>query len=242
MAHRQRNPFARPIVSRYLAATLAGCLCWTAASAEGSPAIASNETGLSEDEAVRRALTNPSLSELRAGWVGAAKADGLDRTTWQNPSLSYTREQLLGGNVLGEDYLTLSQQFDISGRKSLARRAAKERQGAAEHSADAVLVEFKAEVRRRFYRLLHTQQRELTLAAWHQRVEQRLKAVARREAAGDAAAYDRVRLQQELTGNRGTDRKGTGREGKGLGAAACVGRWSSGGPPGVVHERSAPHG
>ncbi|MGH1348775.1 MAG: TolC family protein [Nannocystales bacterium] len=193
MAPGQRSPLSKPIVSRCISLALAGCLGSSTASAAADP------RALTETEALERALTNPSLAELRAGWVGAAKADGLDRAAWQNPSLSYTREQLIGSTVLGEDYLTLSQQFDLSGRRSLARQAAAQREGAAGHSADAVLLEFKAEVRRRFYRLLHAQRRQASLSAWHGRVGQRLEAVVAREAAGDAAAYDRVRLEQELT-------------------------------------------
>lgn len=199
MVYRRGAFRKKPTGSRHLAAALAVCLCLSTVGVQGAEGVASGSTALTEEEAIHRALTNPSLADLRAGWVGEVNANGLDKTAWQNPSLSYTREQLLGSNVLGEDYLTLSQQFDISGRKALARRAAKERREAAEHSADAVVVEFKAEVRRRFYRMLHAQQREASLAAWRERVEARLDAVTKREAAGDAAAYDRVRLQQELT-------------------------------------------
>lgn len=199
MARRQRSSVSRPIAGRYFAAVLAGCLVSTIASARGSATDVSERATLTERDAVERALSNPSLAELRAGWVGAAEAEGQDQTAWQNPSLAYTREQLLGRTALGEDYLTLSQQFDVSGRRSFARRAAEQRQGAAEHVADAVRLEFKAEVRRRFYRLLYAQRRETSLADWHQRVQGALEGVTAREAAGDAAAYDRVRLQQELT-------------------------------------------
>jgi cobalt-zinc-cadmium efflux system outer membrane protein len=180
-----------------------GLLCvvsWTVSVRSHASERGSTHASLTEAQAVERALRHPALADLRTGWVGEARADGLERTTWTNPSLSYTREQLFGDETLGEDFVTLSQTLDISGRKSVARDAASERERAAGHRADAVVVEITAEVRRRYYRLLLAQERERVLEQWRKRVATRLAAVVKREQAGDAAAYDRLRLQQELTG------------------------------------------
>lgn len=155
---------------------------------------------LTEARAVQQALTNPALADLRAGWTEAARADGLERFAWQNPSLSYTREQLLGSQLAGEDYATISQTFDVSGRRTLARQASSERQRAAAYRSDAVTVDLAAEVRRRFYRLLLAQQREHVLDAWKAQVQTYLATIAKREQVGDAAAYDRLRMERELTG------------------------------------------
>lgn len=192
---------ATPTVTRFLALALpllAVLLCPASSAALQSAAPAS--TRLTEARAVQQALANPALADLRAGWTGAAKADGLERFAWQNPSLSYTREQLLGSQLAGEDYVTISQTFDVSGRRTLARQASNERQRAAEHRATAVTVELAAEVRRRFYDLLLAQQRERVLDAWKDQVQTYLATIAKRERAGDAAAYDRLRMERELTG------------------------------------------
>jgi cobalt-zinc-cadmium efflux system outer membrane protein len=115
-----------------------------------------------------------------------------------NPVVGYTREQLLGSEVAGEDYVTLNQTVDLSGRKGLARKAAAERQRAAEHRNDARELELEATVRLRFHLFLHAQERGEVLTRWQQRVESQVERVAARQEAGDATAYDRLRLEREL--------------------------------------------
>lgn len=188
----------RPIVSRFLVSIL-GCLGPSSVRAACLAPSAVHTDGLTETQAVARALANSNLAELRAGLVERASAEGLARTTWQNPSLQYIREQLLVGGPLGEDYVTLSQTFDVSGRRRLYREAASKRSEAAEHHADVVVADLAALTRHRYYRLLVAQERMVVLRRWRARVEAQLASSRRREKAGDASAYERLRLQRELT-------------------------------------------
>lgn len=192
----RRGARGRPIERRcFWLALVAGLALGRPARSAEPPAATPR---LTEAQAVSRALANPALADLRAGWIGEAEAEGIERTTWDDPSLSYTREQILDPSLQGEDYLTLSQSFDVSGRRGLARRASTEREAAADHRADAVALDVAAVARHRFYRLLLAQQRRRLLEDWRAHVEGHLERVIAREKAGDAAPYDRLRLEREV--------------------------------------------
>ena len=146
-APRRMPSSRRPIVGRFfLAVAATGMVATTTATATASVALAAepSRTRLTESEAVASALRNPALVDLRAGWTGEATAEGLERTSWSDPSFSYTREQLLGTEPIGEDYASISQTFDVSGRRRLARRASRHRQDAAGHRADAAAADIAA--------------------------------------------------------------------------------------------------
>jgi len=153
---------------------------------------------LTEAKAVRAALEHPALDELEHSDAARAEAEGRTQTRWSNPQLSYTREQLVTDGAFGEDYIGLSQTFDVSGRRKLAREAAERRVDAAHAHADARNIELAADVRHRFYALLLAQRRASVLQTWRTQVKARHDAVAKREQAGDAAAYERLRLAREV--------------------------------------------
>ncbi len=202
MARRVRPVFTAPTVSRFLVAYLGVALvgpAGTRAHAQAQAPTLAASPPLTEAQAVERALANPNLAELRAGLVDEARAEGIARTRWDDPSFQYTREQLLTGGPLGEDYVSLSQTFDISGRRALHRKAASQRGEAAEHRAAISRADLASLTRHSYYQLLVAQQRHGVLVRWRGRVESQLASIGRREEAGDAAAYDRLRLQRELT-------------------------------------------
>lgn len=200
MAHPIRAAASRPTISRFFATCLGVAVVGPPAARAEEPTVEPTPSPrLTEARAVRQALANPNLAQLRAGLVDEARAEGLARTTWQNPSFQYTREQLLSGGPLGEDYVTLSQTFDISGRRGLHRKAASKRGEAAEHQAAITRADLASLTRHRYYQLFVIQERRLVLSRWRAKVESQLASVRKREAAGDAAAYDRLRLQRELT-------------------------------------------
>lgn len=179
--------FTKPTFSRFF---IAAALSLVGSAAQAAP--------LTEAEAVRAALEHPALAELERSDAAQAEAEGRAQTRWSNPQLSYTREQLVTDGAFGEDYIGLSQTFDVSGRRKLAREAAERRVDAAHARADARNVELAADVRHRFYALLLAQRRASVLQTWRDQVQARHDAVAKREQAGDAAAYERLRLVREL--------------------------------------------
>ena len=84
----------------------------TAASAQTIPNV------LTEDDAVRIARASQSVVALSAAQLDLARSDVERERRWPNPTLDYTRES--AGET--EQFLTLSQSFDFSGRRLLRRR------------------------------------------------------------------------------------------------------------------------
>lgn len=176
------------------------CLVFVALVAGPMPAFAQPAepfSALTEGQAVRRALERPALAEAIEGEVGVARARALQERLWPNPEVSYSREQSRGVGGTAEDYVWLSQRFDLSGRRGLKSRAAEHRAHAAGHGGQARRGRVAAEVRVRFYEVLLLQEHVAMFQDWCERLEVALAAVSRREAVGDASLYDRRRLERE---------------------------------------------
>ncbi len=200
-----RSPaFKKPIDGRSLwmrtAVTLAVTLSVTTAHAQDE--VPSRGT-LTEAEAVRRALARPALGDETEGAVEVARSEAIRERLWPDPELSYNREETFGGQGVAQDVLMVSQRFDLSGRRGLRGAAAHHRVQAVAHLGDARRLAVEAEVRLRFHELLVAQQRAAAVEGWVRRIEGALEVVARREAAGDASAYDRRRLERERANARG---------------------------------------
>lgn len=154
--------------------------------------------GLTADEAVERALARPVLDEIAEGAIGALRADAVKERQWPNPEVGYSREQVFGTGGGAQDFGMVSQEFDLSGRRELRGAAAERRAGSVAWLEDARLQEIEAAVRLRFYELLVAQRAGDATGMWIRLIERALAAVSRREAGGDASAYDRWRLEREL--------------------------------------------
>jgi cobalt-zinc-cadmium efflux system outer membrane protein len=127
----------------------------------------------------------------RAGRVGA----GL----WPNPALSWQREQAGSGGRAGErqDAVMASVPLVLSGRLGLEAEAA----GQQAQAAEALLMRARAELRheatRTFAVLLATQERRATLEASLAALKRLAEVIAARERAGEAAGYERLRIELE---------------------------------------------
>lgn len=152
---------------------------------------------LTEAEVVRQALGRAPLVDALAGAVEAERGAAATLGALPNPQLSYLREQTFGTLGTGEDYVSLSQMIDLGNRRGLRSRAAERRAVAVEHEGDAFLAQVAADARVRFYEVLHRQHRAAALRMFLARIEAALGIVARREVGGDAAQYDRRRLERE---------------------------------------------
>jgi len=168
--------------------------------ASGSTAIAQEAPAaqaLTETEAVARALRRAPLRDAVEGAVAAERGRGRAASATPNPQLQYAREQTFGSLGTGEDYLSVAQAIDLGGRRGLHGDAGEARARAAELEGDATRVDVAAEARRRFYEVLYRQARLSAVEGWLQRIDQALQIVTRREERGDAAVYDRRRLERE---------------------------------------------
>lgn len=192
MRARMRRSFPssiKPMVARFCVLVALGSSHAAAEEALASP--------LDEHEAVSRALGRTAL-------MGAIEAqndvqDGQRRvvSAYPNPEIGYMREQTFGAGGTREDYLSLSQTIDLGNRRGLRGDAAEAGAGAVRQEAEAQRHDLAAEARMRFYQVLHEQERVKSLEGWTARIDEALLIVSRREASGDAATYDRRRLERE---------------------------------------------
>jgi cobalt-zinc-cadmium efflux system outer membrane protein len=192
MRARKRRPVllsTKPIAARFFVLAILGAI--------GAAADESHASPLDESEAVSRALRRTGVVESFAAQVDIQEGQRRVISAYPNPEIAYMREQTFGSAGTSEDYLSLSQTFDLGNRRGLRGEAAAARAGAVRQEAQRQRQELAAEARLRFYRVLHEQERVKSLEGWTARIDESVLIVSRREASGDAATYDRRRLQRE---------------------------------------------
>lgn len=180
----------KPIAARLL--LLLG-LCLNALPAFAAP----DASPLTEESAVRLALSRASLADIAKGGLSVAEGQANAAGTYDNPELAYVWEELSGASATVEETLSVSQRFDIGNRRGLLREAGEARVSAVRRQDEAARLAVAAEARERFYEVIFRQGRVKALAEWVERVEQARALVLRREQRGDAAAYELRRIDRE---------------------------------------------
>lgn len=209
----------KPIVGRFL---ILGVLL---SASNRAAADTPKSSALSEAEAVSRALGRAPLAEAIDAQIDIQDGHRQVVSAYPNPEVAYMREQTFGAAGTSEDYVSLSQTIDLGNRRGLRGDAAAANAGAVRREAEAQRRELAAEARRRFYQVLYGQERVTSLEGWAERIDEALLIVSRREARGDAATYDRRRLEREhavANGRLETERATL--EGSRARLAAMVGR------------------
>jgi cobalt-zinc-cadmium efflux system outer membrane protein len=160
------------------------------------PAAAGAQSlSLTESEALAR--LSPDSPRIRAirSTADLARADVLAARRWPNPRLTIDRESVAGIT----EYLTMvSQPLPITGRRDLAVQAATASAAASASRADDDVRRLRADARLAFANLVGAQTRERELTATRDRLRELAQALGRREAAGDAAGFDRLRAEREV--------------------------------------------
>ncbi len=149
---------------------------------------------LTEDEVVTIALRRAPLADLVEGNITAEQGRAQTERAYPNPEASYSSERTYG---TADDYLTLSQSFDLGNKRGLRGQAGAVRAEAVRRDRDSTRLAVAIEARQRFNDLLYRQRRVSALEAWAQHVSEALATVAKRAARGDVATYDRRRLERE---------------------------------------------
>jgi cobalt-zinc-cadmium efflux system outer membrane protein len=150
---------------------------------------------LSEAEALAKlSPDSPRVRAIRAA-IDIARADVLSAGRWPNPRASFNREAVAG---VTENMLTVSQILPITGRRSLEVASATAMVDAASLRADDELRRARWELRAAYADLVSAQLREQELTRTRDRLGALADVLARREAAGDAAGYDRLRAEREV--------------------------------------------
>jgi cobalt-zinc-cadmium efflux system outer membrane protein len=146
------------------------------------------------DALARLSPDSPRLRAIRAG-VEVARADVLAAGRWPNPRLTYDRESVAG---VTENMMMVAQPLPITGRRGLEVQAASAMVDAGSNRSDEAMRRARADLRLAFAQLVAAQTREQELTTSRDRLREVAAVLAKREAAGDAAGFDRLRAEREV--------------------------------------------
>lgn len=170
-----------------LCATLAACLMPFGAGAQSLT--------LTESEALARlSADSPRVRAIRAA-LDIARVDILSAGRWPNPRVNWDRQSVAG---VTEHLVTVSQPLPITGRRGLEVQAASARVAASSNRIDDESRRLRADLRLAFADLVAAQIRERGLTTARDRLRELADILAKREAAGDAAGFDRLRAEREV--------------------------------------------
>jgi outer membrane protein, heavy metal efflux system len=170
-----------------LCATLAAITVPSGARAQSLP--------LTESDALSRlSPDSPRVRAIRAA-VDVARADVLAAGRWPNPRLTFDRESVAG---VTESMTMIAQPLPITGRRGLEQRAAWALVDAASNRTDDAVRRARVDLRLAFAQLVAAQTRERDLTTARDRLQGLAETLAKREAAGDAAGFDRLRAEREV--------------------------------------------
>ena len=153
---------------------------------------------LTEQTAVERSLARQALQSRNAGTLDAADSDVLQARTLPNPVFGYAREPL-DGSIADERQITysLSQRFELGGKRGLRIDAATARLDAARSDVRSLEKSIANEARKRFHEALALQMSAAALTAWERRLVDAEDVSRRLEKGGEVAGYDRRRVGRE---------------------------------------------
>ena len=148
-------------------------------------------------EAQALAQLTPESPRVRAinAPVDVARADVLAAGRWPNPRVTYDRESVAG---VTEHLTMVGQALPITGRRPLEVSAASALVDAASGRASDQLRRLRADLRLAFADLVAAQERERELTAIRDRLQDLAGVLAKRETAGEAAGFDRLRAEREV--------------------------------------------
>jgi outer membrane protein, heavy metal efflux system len=146
------------------------------------------------DALARLSPDSPRLRAIRAA-VDVARADVLAAGRWPNPRLTFDRESVAG---VTENMTMVAQPLPMTGRRGLEVQAASAMADASSNRSDDAMRRARADLRLAFAQLVAAQTREQVLATSRDRLRELVTVLAKREAAGDAAGFDRLRAEREV--------------------------------------------
>ena len=152
---------------------------------------------LSLTEAEALARLSPNSAQVRAiqATIDVARADVLAARRWPNPRFTIDRESVSGIT----EYLTMvAQPLAITGRRRFETQAATALVDATANRSDDAIRRARADLRLAFAQLLLAQTRERELMSTRARLQELADVLAKRESAGDAAGFDRLRAEHEV--------------------------------------------
>jgi outer membrane protein, heavy metal efflux system len=169
--------------------------CAAIAAVLGPRSAGAQPLTLTEADAIARLSPDgPRVRAIRSE-IEVARADVLAAGRYPNPRLIFDREAVAGTT----EYLTrVGQPLPITGYRGLQVRAATALVDAATSRADDEIRRVRADLELAFAGLVAAQTRERELSAAKERLQGVAEVLAKREAAGDAAGFDRLRAEREV--------------------------------------------
>lgn len=156
---------------------------------------AAGQPPLTEADALARlSAESPRVRALRAQ-VDVVRADVLAARRFPNPKVTFSREAVAG---VSEDFLLVSQALPVTGVRRLETAAADARVRAAELRAGDFERRARAELRLAFVDLVAEQSREREIVTTLTSLRELADVLMKRERAGDAAGFDRLRAEREV--------------------------------------------
>ena len=171
-------------------------VCATLATAFLPSRAVAQSLSLTEPEALARlSAESPRVRAIRAG-TDVVRAEALWAGRWPNPRLIVDRESVAGIT----EYLTMvAQPLPITGRRGLEMQAAAALVDASTSRSDDGLRRARADLRLAYAQLVAAQTRERGLTDARDRLRELADILAKRENAGDAAGFDRLRAEREVS-------------------------------------------
>jgi len=160
------------------------------------PRLAAAQTVLSEADALARlSADSPRVRAIRST-VEVTRAESVAAAArWPNPRFTFNRESVAG---VTENMFLVTQPLPVTGRRDLELDASAALVAASKQRADDEIRHVRAALRRAYADLVAAQQRETETTASRDRLRALAEVLARRESAGDAAGYDRLRAEREV--------------------------------------------
>ena len=157
--------------------------------------LGAQSLNLTESDALARLSTDSPRARVIRAAVDVTRVDVMTAGRWPNPLVTVDRESVAGVT----EYLAMvSQPLPITGRRSLDVQAASTLVSASSSRVDDELRRLRADLRLAFADLVAVQTRERELTAARDRLGELAEVIAKREAAGDAAGFDRLRAEREV--------------------------------------------
>ena len=159
------------------------------------PRLVAAQTVLSEGDALARlSAESPRVRAIRAA-IEVARAEALAAGRWPNPRVTFNREAVAG---VTENMFLVTQPLPITGRRGFDVSAASALVVASERRADEEIRQVRAALRYAYADLVFAQVREADITVSLDRLRGLAEILARRETAGEAAGYDRLRAEREV--------------------------------------------
>ncbi len=157
--------------------------------------VGAQTVSITESEALARlSADSPRVRAIRSG-IDLARAEVLSVARWPNPRINLDREAVAG---VSETLFTVLQPLPVTGRRRIERDSASALVEASVNRADEAIRRTRADLRLAYADLVTAQTRERELARSGERLQQLTAILEKREAAGDAAGFDRLRSEREV--------------------------------------------